>query len=55
MLWIYGEVVLLSVALFQNLGLRSRNAGGRWKTTDAALIKIPAVKAHITYFPFSAL
>ena len=33
-----------------NLGFCSMKAGGRWNTSDAALIKIPAVKPHIRNF-----
>lgn len=34
------------------IGFCSSNKGGRWNTTDAARIKIPAVKPHIMYFLF---
>ena len=54
MLWIYAVVVLLPIALFQKFGLCSRNAGVTQKSNDTALIKIPAVRAPITYFSISA-
>lgn len=45
---IYSIEACLAAPLVQIFGLRSGNAGGLWYTSEAAVIKITAVKAHMT-------